>query len=93
MLQEQIATRTKKLAGAHEIHKFIANATDLLSRIHVRLVVPYADLLGGPMAGFCKTCLMCLGLWWSFHPIQRNRLLLCYLCCPLSYAVRYALWI
>ena len=35
MLQEQIASRTKKLAGAHEIHKFIANATDLLSRIHV----------------------------------------------------------
>ena len=36
MLQEQIAHRAKKLAGAHEIHKFLANGNDLLSRIQVQ---------------------------------------------------------
>ena len=35
-LQDMIQTRTKRLAGAYEIHKFSRDAKDLLARIHVR---------------------------------------------------------
>ena len=37
MLQDLIQSRTKRLAGAHEIHKFNRDAKEILGRIQVRL--------------------------------------------------------
>ena len=41
-LQDLIATRSKSLAGAYEIHKFNSDAEEILGRIQVSKAVIYA---------------------------------------------------
>jgi hypothetical protein len=40
LLQDLIQARTKKLAGAYEIHKFNRDAKEILARIKVRVAGP-----------------------------------------------------
>ena len=38
-LQDLIATRSKNLVGAYEIHKFNSDAKEILGRIQVKIII------------------------------------------------------